>query len=127
MRMDPQMFDEVDDRLSLRIILQDTNWIKFLEPGLNVAVTLRYLGSVDRYPNLSFCIRISHHTITKFLPLLCQAIVDEYKGPHMCYDGWPLGYGQPLSYLLHRNGVGTCVLRRLQQESEWASITIPHK
>ena len=49
MRMEPQIFDKLVDRLSPRITLQDTNWRKALEPGLNVAVTLRYLASVDRY------------------------------------------------------------------------------
>ena len=54
MRMEPQMFDELVDRLSPRITLQDTNWRKALEPGLKVAVTLRYLASGDRYPSLSY-------------------------------------------------------------------------
>ena len=79
MRMDPQMFDELVERLSPRITLQDTNWRKALEPGLKVAVTLRYLAAGDRYPSLSFCFRVSRHTIAKFLPQVCQAIVDEYK------------------------------------------------
>ena len=79
MRMDPQMFDELVERLSPRITRQDTNWRKALEPGLKVAVTLRYLAAGDRYPSLSFCFRVSRHTIAKFLPQVCQAIVDEYK------------------------------------------------
>ncbi|XP_070212554.1 uncharacterized protein [Littorina saxatilis] len=79
MRMEPQMFDELVDRLSPRITLQDTNCRKALEPGLKVAVTLRHLASGDRYPSLSYAFRVSRHTIAKFLPLVCQAIVDEYK------------------------------------------------
>ena len=39
MRMEPRMFDELVDRLSPTITLQDTNWSKALEPGLKVAVT----------------------------------------------------------------------------------------
>ena len=58
MRMEPQMFDELVDRLSPRTTLQDTNWRKALEPGLNVAVTLRYLVSGDRYPSLSYSFRV---------------------------------------------------------------------
>ncbi|XP_070184609.1 putative nuclease HARBI1 [Littorina saxatilis] len=79
MRMEPQMFDELVDRLSPRITLQDTNCRKALEPGLKVAVTLRHLASGDRYPSVSYACRVSRHTIAKFLPLVCQAIVDEYK------------------------------------------------
>ena len=54
MRMKPQMFDDLVDRLSPWITLQDTNWRKAFEPGLNVVVTLRYLASGDRYPSLSY-------------------------------------------------------------------------
>ena len=79
MRMEPQMFDELVDRLSPRITLQDTNWRKALEPGLKVAVTLRYLASGDRYPGLSYSFRVSRHTIAKFIPQVCQAIVNENK------------------------------------------------
>ena len=79
-----QMFDELVDRLSpTRITLQDTNCRKALEPGLNVAVTLRYLASGDRYPSLSYSFRVSRHIFAKFIPQVCQAIVNEYK------NWWP--------------------------------------
>ena len=55
MRMEAQMFDELVDRLSPRITLQDTNWRKALEPGLNVAVTLK----IPAWPLVSV-IRASH-------------------------------------------------------------------
>ena len=83
MRMEPQMFDKLVDRLSPRITVQDTNWRKALEPGLNVAVTLRYLAPGDRYSSLSYNFRVSRHTIAKFIPQVCQAIVNEYK------NWWP--------------------------------------
>lgn len=79
MRMEPQMFDELVARLSPRISRQDTNWRKALEPGLKVAIALRYLASGDRYSTLSYSFRVSRHTIAKFLPLVCRAIVDEFK------------------------------------------------
>lgn len=44
-----------------------------------VVVTLRYLASSDRYTSLSYGFRVSRHPIVKFLSLVCQAIVDEYK------------------------------------------------
>ena len=75
MRMEPQMFDELVDRITLH----DTNWRKALEPGLKVAVTLIYLASDDRYPSLSYSFRVSRHTIAKFIPQVCQAIVNVYK------------------------------------------------
>lgn len=79
MRMEPQMFDELVARVSTRITRQDTNCRKALEPGLKVAVTLRHLATGDRYPSLSYSFRVSRHTIAKFIPEVCRAIVDEYK------------------------------------------------
>lgn len=69
----------IGERLSPRITLQNTGWRKAPEPGLRVGVTLRYLAAGDRYPGLSFCFRVSRHTIAKFLPQVYQAIVDKYK------------------------------------------------
>ena len=71
------MFDELVARVSPRITRQDTNWRKALEPGLKVAVTLRHLATGDRYPSLSYSFRVSRHTIAKFIPEVCRAIVDE--------------------------------------------------
>ena len=70
MRMEPQMFDELVDRLFPRITLQDTNWRKALEPGLNVAVPS------DTWPlvtaiRASHSFKVSRLTIANFIPQVC--------------------------------------------------------
>ena len=78
-RMPPEMFDELLNRVGPRIQLQDTNFRRALEPGLKLAVTLRHLSSGDKYSTLQYDIRVARTTIVKFLPVVCQAIFDKLK------------------------------------------------
>ena len=49
MRMPPEMFDELLDRVGPRITKQQTWLRKPLEPGLKLALTLRHLASRSSY------------------------------------------------------------------------------
>ena len=79
LRMQPEMFDELLNRVAQRIQKNDTLWRKSLELGLKLAITLRHLAAGDNYPTLHFGFRVSRNTISTFIPELCQAIVEEYK------------------------------------------------
>ena len=50
-----------------------------VEPGLNLAVTLRYLATGDKYPTLQYSYRVSRSTMSLFVPEVCRAICEEYK------------------------------------------------
>jgi hypothetical protein len=78
MRMEPAMFHEILMRVAPRITKEDTNYRKALEPGLKLAITLRFLASGDSYRSLKFNFRVSHNAIGKFIPEVCQAIFEEY-------------------------------------------------
>ena len=78
MRMRPEMFDEIHQRISGDIQRKDTKWRQALPSGLKLAVTIRHLAAGDSYPTLAFDYRISRHTIAAFTPDVCQAIVDNY-------------------------------------------------
>ena len=54
MRMAPQAFHELLTRIAPRITKQDTNYRKALEPGLKLAITLRFLATGDRHCNMVF-------------------------------------------------------------------------
>ena len=60
LRMEPAMFDELLQRVGPRIAKQNTNWRASLEPGLKLAVTLRFLATGDKYPTLQYQYRVSH-------------------------------------------------------------------
>ena len=77
MRMEPAMFYELLQRVSPRIRKSKRCRIP-LEPGLKLAITLRYMVTGNSYKNLQYSFRVAHNTISVFVPEVCQAIADEY-------------------------------------------------
>lgn len=77
-RMEPAMFQELITRLGPRIAKNDTWYRKALDPGLKLAITLRYLASGDSYKSLMYGFRVADSTISLVVRDVCQAIIDEY-------------------------------------------------
>ena len=50
-----------------------------LDPGLKLAITLRYIATGNSYKSLQYSFRVAHNTIAVFIPEVCQAIVDELQ------------------------------------------------
>jgi hypothetical protein len=61
-RMDPGMFHELLDRLTPRLTKAHTNWRAPLEPGLKLAVTLRFLATGNSFHSLAYEFRVAHNT-----------------------------------------------------------------
>jgi hypothetical protein len=80
MRMEPRMFHELLLRVTPRLTKQDTNYRRALEPGLKLAITLRYMASGNDYHSLSFSFRVPHNTISGMVKEVSAAIVAEYEG-----------------------------------------------
>ncbi|XP_060565891.1 uncharacterized protein LOC132724918 [Ruditapes philippinarum] len=78
MRMPPEMFDEILERVGPRITKQYTTYRTPLDPGMKLAVTLRHLASGSKYSNMRFAWRIPHNTISVIVREVCRAIIDEY-------------------------------------------------
>ena len=53
LRIPPDMFDELLCRLAPKITKQDTNYIKAIDPGINIADTLCHLASGDTYASMT--------------------------------------------------------------------------
>ena len=79
LRMQPEMSDELLNRVGPRIPKNNTLWRKSLEPGLTLAIILRHLAAGDKYTTLQFGFRVARNAISTFIPDLCRAIVEEYK------------------------------------------------
>ena len=92
MRMPPEMFDEVLERVRHRITKQYTFYRDPLEPGLKLAIALRHLASGSKYSDMKFGWRVPPNTIFIVVREVCKAIVEEYLGevmtPHTTPDEW---------------------------------------
>lgn len=79
LRMAPEMFDELLDRIGPRITKQHTTYRSPLDPGLKLALTLRHLASGNKYSSMKFGWRVPHNSISLVVKDVCKAIIDEYK------------------------------------------------
>lgn len=77
-RVDPEMFQELLQRIGPRIERRDTNYRKALQPGLKLAITLRFLATGDSYKSLMYGFRVPHNTISLVVKEVCRAIILEY-------------------------------------------------
>ena len=76
MRMPPNIYNELLDRLRVRLTKKRTR--EPLEPGLKLAITLRHLASGNSYVDMSYSWRVPHNTISIVVREVCKAIFDEY-------------------------------------------------
>ena len=98
MRMGPEDFHELLTRIAPRITKRDTNYYrKSLEPGLKLAVTLRFLATGNSYKTLQYGFRVAHNTISVFIPQVCQAIINELSDEVLMCPDTPEGWKQVAS------------------------------
>lgn len=83
MRIEPELFNELLQRVGPRIEKQDTFFKKAFEPGLKLTITLRYLAIGNSHKSLGYSFRVPFNTICNFISEVCQAIIDEYSAEVM--------------------------------------------
>ena len=79
-RVDVQMFQELLHVLGVRITTKKTWSRQTIDPGLRLAITLRYLATGDSYRTLMYGFRVAHNTISGIIGDVCKAIVATYAG-----------------------------------------------
>ena len=92
LRMEPAMFHELVQRLTPRISKQDTQFRRALEPGLKLAVTLRFLATGNSFHSLSYSFRVPHNSISIFVREVLEVIIAEFAeevvGTPTTLEGW---------------------------------------
>ena len=78
LRMDEALFDEILERIRPRITRQTTNWRQPVEPGLRLAITLRFLATGDSYASLALLFRVHRTTVGLIIYDTCEAIINEF-------------------------------------------------
>ena len=79
LRIEPEFFNEMVERVTPILKKQDTNMRRPLSVGLKLAVTLRFLATGNSYASLQYSFRVSKSAISRFVPQVCQAIIDVYQ------------------------------------------------
>lgn len=79
LRMDPNLFHEINSRIEHRLLKGATNANTPLEPGFKLAATLRFLATGQNYGHVGYDFRVSLSAVCRFIPLVCDAIVQEYQ------------------------------------------------
>ena len=77
--MSPHEVHEMEDCLTPRLKKQLTLYRKPLEAGHKPAITLAYLVSGVDDVRLAFHFCVAWNTLSNIVPLVCQAITDEYR------------------------------------------------
>ena len=85
MRMPPEMFDELLERLRPRITKQMTFYREPLDPGMKLAITLRHLASGSKYTNMRFGWRVPHNTISLVVREVCRYFYINFIIFHSCW------------------------------------------
>lgn len=73
-RISPDQFDILLHKVAPIIQKKDTNMRAAISAEVRLAITLRYLTSGDSYRSLMLLFRVAHNTISKIIPVTCQAI-----------------------------------------------------
>ena len=79
LRIQPELFQEMVERLTPILAKRETRMRHPLPVGLKLAVTLRFLATGNTYTSLQYSFRVSKSAISRFVPRVCQAIIDAYK------------------------------------------------
>jgi hypothetical protein len=79
LRMSPELFDEIVERLTPHIEKKDTAMRKAISPAERLAITLRYMATGNSYHSLMYEFRVAHNTISIIVRETCEAIIKEFK------------------------------------------------
>ena len=78
MRMDPDMYAEIAERVSPRLYKPNSRYRPSLEPGLKLTLALRYFAAGNDYKSLMYAFRVGKTTIVNLIPEVADAIIAEY-------------------------------------------------
>ena len=79
LRITPDLFQEMVEKLTPRLQKQCTFMREPLQVDLKLVATLRFLATGNFYPSLQYSFRVHVSTICKFIPEVCKGIIAVYK------------------------------------------------
>ncbi len=86
LRIEPDMFQEILEKVGHRLHHVGTNYRPSLTAGHRLAIGLRFLATGDSFRSLSFLFQVAHNTISTIVDEVCNAIIEEYQDEVMPSD-----------------------------------------
>lgn len=78
-RMSVEDFEYLLNKIGPKIQKQDTNMRQAIPVQERLAVTLRFLATGDTFTSLGYLFKISHQSISRIVPDVCQALNEVLK------------------------------------------------
>ena len=82
-RLSPERFDHMLGLVENSITKEDTNFRKAISAGERLAVTLRFLASLESQRSLSFAYLIGKSTLSHVIRETCDAILEALAGEYL--------------------------------------------
>jgi hypothetical protein len=77
-RIGPDMFQELLHVVGPRITKSHSWYRQPINPGLKLAIALRYMATGDSYRTLMYGLGVTHNTISGIVQNVCEAIISAY-------------------------------------------------
>lgn len=78
-RMSSEDFEYILNRISPFITKKNTKWRQSIPVKERLAVTLRFLATGDSFQSLHYLFKISPQVISRIVPEVCEAIIQDLK------------------------------------------------
>lgn len=79
LRMSPQDFEILLNKIGPKIQKKDTNLRKAISAKERLAITLRFLATGDSYSSLQYLFKVSKQIIAEIIPDVCSALIEVLK------------------------------------------------
>ena len=108
-RITPELFQEMVEKITPIVKKETTKLRKPLPVGLKLAVTLRFLATGNSYSSLQFSFRTSKSAISRFVPVVCQALIDCYKQDTLQCPTTPEGWKEVAAAFSRKWNYNNCL------------------
>ena len=95
-----------------KITKKTTRFSLPISPEEKLAITLQVLATGETYKSLMYQYRVSEVSISRFVPEVCQVIIESFMEEYMSLPDSKEKYGCPCQRNLKRNGSSQIVLEQ---------------
>ncbi|XP_077277015.1 uncharacterized protein LOC143905464 isoform X3 [Temnothorax americanus] len=132
LRMTPDMFEDLVEKLSPLIKRQDTHLRQSISPAERLAVTLRHLATGESQESLSYHFRLGQSTISGIIKDTCRALISVLQEKHLKFPDSELAWKVIAHDYMQRWNFPNCLGAmdgtngRVSDKGIWNKCTLKH-